>query len=165
MTKLTEMFAYPPTGGNKDNLHFGIIGSAEKMRGIFKLTYEKILASENPSPIMKFCLDNYQKGTDFIYRGAAAPIAVSIDLSKTIPGCETADPIIPLAYLDLYAQSLGLGTLWTDAALTIVREIPEVMAFLEIPDGYKLNYVMLLGVPSIKYQRTVQKEPARFKII
>lgn len=165
MSKLIEMLPYPPTGGNKDNLHFSIIGSAEKMRAISKLTYEKISASENPSPMMQFCLDNYKKGVDFIYRGAASLIAVSIDLSKTIPGCETADPIIPLAYLELYAQSLGLGTLWTDLTLTIAREIPEVMAFLEIPDGYKLDYVMLLGVPSIKYQRTVQRAPAHFKII
>ncbi len=165
MTKLTEMLNYPPTGGNKENLHFSIIGTAEKMRTIEKITYKAMAASDNPSPIMKFFLDKLQNGVDFIYRGASSLVAVSIDLSKTIPGCENADPIIPMAYLELYAQSLGLGTLWTDAALTIAREIPEVMEFLEIPNGYSLAYVMLLGVPSIKYQRTVQREPAHFKII
>ena len=165
LAKLAEMLNYPPTGGNRENLHFSIVGTSEKMRAIEKITYDKISASDNPSPTMKFCLDNYKNGVDFIYRGAPSLIAVSIDPAKTIPGCETADPIIPLAYLELYAQSLGLGTLWTDAALTIAREIPEVMEALEIPEGYSLAYVMLLGVPSIKYQRTVQREPAHFKII
>lgn len=165
LAKLTEMLPYPPTGGNRDNLHFSIIGTAEKMRELTKITYDKISASPNPSPTMAFCLENYRNGVDFIYRGAPSLIAVSLDLSKTIAGCETADPIIPLAYLELYAQSLGLGTLWTDAALTIAREIPEVMKFLTIPEGYSLGYVMLLGVPSIKYQRTVQRESARFTII
>ena len=58
MTKLIEMLSYPPTGGNRDNLHFSIIGTAEKMRAIEKITYDKISASGTPSPTMKFCLDN-----------------------------------------------------------------------------------------------------------
>ena len=165
LAKLTDMLAYPPTGGNRDNLHFSIVGTAKKMCELVKITYEKIQATDKPSPTMQFCLEQYKNGTDFIYRGAPSLIAVSIDLSKTIPGCETADPIIPLAYLELYAQSLGLGTLWTDAALTTAREIPAVMEALQIPDGYSLAYVMLLGLPAIKYQRTVQREAARFKII
>ncbi len=165
LTKLTDMLAYPPTGGNRDNLHFSIVGTAAKMRELVKLTYAAIEANDKPSPTMQFCLEQYRNGVDFVYRGAPSLVAVSIDLSKTIPGCETADPIIPLAYLELYAQSLGLGTLWTDAALTLARELPAVTQALEIPDGYSLAYVMLLGLPAIKYQRTVQREAARFKII
>ena len=165
LKKLADMLSYPPTGGNRENLHFSIVGTAQKMRELSRFTYEKLQAREKLSPIMEFALERYKKGADVVYRGAASLVAVSIDLSKTIPGCETADPIIPMAYLDLYAQSLGLGTLWTDITLTIAREMPEVRALLEIPDGYTLDYVMLLGIPAIKYQRTVQREPAHFKII
>ena len=92
-------------------------------------------------------------------------VAVSVDNSKVIAGCENADPIIALSYLDLYAQSLGLGTLWTDATLTVMKELPEVRALLEIPDECELNYVMLLGVPAIQYRRTVQREPAHVTMI
>lgn len=163
--KIIVMLSYPPTGGNRDNLHFSIVGTVEKMRAISKFTYEKIQEREKLSPIMKFALESHKKGADFIYRGAASLIAVSIDLSKTIAGCETADPIIPLSYLDLYAQSLGLGTLWSDMTLTIMREMPEVRALLEIPNGYTLDYIMLLGMPAIEYKRTVQRELPSFKII
>ena len=162
---LKEMLAYPPSGGNIDTLHFSIVATAEKMNAISKLTYEKMQSNENPSPAIKFFLEHYKNGVDFIYRGAPSLIAVSVDKSKAIPGCENADPIIALSYLELYAQSLGLGTLWTDAALMTAQEIPEVRALLEIPDGYSLNYIMLLGIPAIKYKRTVQREPAYVKII
>ena len=59
LTKLTDMLAYPPTGGNRDNLHFSIVGTAAKMREIVKLTYEAIEATDKPSPMMVFCLEQY----------------------------------------------------------------------------------------------------------
>lgn len=165
ISKLVEMLAYPPKGGNVDSLHFSIVGTAEKMRAIEKITYDTIANISQGSPVIEFCRENYNRGVDFIYRGAPSMVAVSVNKSKAIPGCENADPIIALSYLELYAQSLGLGTLWTDAALSVANELPEVKAMLEIPDGYELNYIMLLGVPAVKYQRTVQRAPADVKII
>ncbi len=111
ISKLIEMLAYPPTGSNVDTLHFSIVGTAEKMRAISKFTYEKMFAVENPSPIMQFCKAQYEKGADYVYRGAPSMIAVSVNKAKAIAGCENADPIIALSYFELYAQSLGLGTL------------------------------------------------------
>lgn len=165
LSKIVDMLAYPPKGGNVDSLHFSIVGTAKKMRAIEKQTYETIAAIPQGSPVIEFCRDNYNKGVDFIYRGASSLVAVSVNKAKAIPGCENADPIIALSYLELYAQSLGLGTLWTDAALSVLNELPEVRAMLEIPADYELNYVMLLGVPAIKYKRTVQREPANVQII
>ena len=165
ISKLIEMLAFPPKGGNVDSLHFSIVGTSEKMRAIEKLTYETIQAVDKASPVIEFCRENYNRGVDFIYRGAPSMVAVSVNKSKAIAGCENADPIIALSYLELYAQSLGLGTLWSDCTLSVANELPEVKAMLEIPDGYELNYIMLLGVPAVKYHRTVQREPANVKII
>lgn len=163
ISKLTEMLAYPPTGGNVDTLHFSIVGSLEKMQEIVKITREKVQILD--SPIAKILKDYYDKGMDFVYRDAPSMIAVSVNTAKAVPGCENADPIIALSYLDLYAQSLGLGTLWTDAALSIIKEIPEIQTMLKIPEGYSLNYIMLFGMPAIKYHRTAQPDPAYIDII
>ena len=97
LAKLAEMLAYPPKGGNADSLHFTIVGTAEKMRAIEKFTYDTILTADNVSPVIEFCRDNYKRGTDFIYRGAPAMVAVSVDKSKAVAGCENADPIIALS--------------------------------------------------------------------
>lgn len=165
ISQIVDMLAYPPKGGNADSLHFSIVGTAEQMERIISFTYKTIQGIENGSPVIKFCRENFSKGIDFIYRGAPSLIAVSVDKSKAVAGCENADPIIALSYLDLYAQSLGLGTLWSDCTLTVMNELPEVKAMLEIPEGFELNYTMLLGMPTVKYQRTVQRESAYVKII
>lgn len=165
ISKLIEMLAYPPKGGNVDDLHFSIVGTAEKMREIKKFTYDKIFSMQTDSPVINFCKENYKNGNDFIYRGASSLIAVSVDKSKAVAGCENADPIIALSYFELYAQSLGLGTVWSDATLTIMQEIPEVRALLEIPENFTLNYTILFGVPKIKYTRTVQRDSVNVKII
>lgn len=165
IAKITEMLAYPPTGGNVADLHFSIVGTAEKMREIIDFTYKTIADLDNPSKTVAFCRDSYRNGKDFIYRGASSMIAVAVDKTKAVVGCENIDPIIALAYLDLYAQSLGLGTLWCDLAYMVAEEVPEVKALFEIPDGYSLNFVMLLGVPAVQYRRTVQRDPANVKLV
>lgn len=165
ISKIISMLAYPPRGGNADSLHFSIVGTEEKMRAIREFTYKTIQGISESSPIIEFCRDNFNKGIDFIFRGAPSMIAVSVNRAKAVAGCENADPIIALSYLDLYAQSLGLGTLWNDCALSVMQELPEVRGMLEIPEGFELNYIMLLGIPAVKYQRTVQREPANVTIV
>lgn len=162
LEKIIKMLPYPPTGGNRDNLHYSIVETKEKMEEIRKITYDKILSYKNPSSTMEMAKQAYLNGNDIIYRRATSMVAVAIDKNKTIAGCETADPIIGLSYLDLYAQSLGVGTLWCDMALLIARQIPEVYSLLEIPNNYTLDYILLLGVPAVKYKRTTQ--PERFSI-
>lgn len=165
ITKLIEMLAYPPKGGNIDDLYFSIVGTAKKMREIEKFTYDKIFSMQTDSRIINICKETYKNGNDLIFRGASSMIAVSVDNTKAIAGCENADPIIALSYFELYAQSLGLGTVWSDATLTVFQEIPEVRAFLEIPENFTLNYIILFGIPKIKYSRTVQRELSNVKII
>lgn len=165
ISQIIDMLAYPPKGGNADSLHFSIVGTAEKMERIINFTYETINGIAKGAPVIEFCRDNFNKGIDFIYRNAPAMIAVSVDKSKAVAGCENADPIIALSYLDLYAQSIGVGTLWSDCTLSVMNELPEVRAMLEIPAGFTLNYTMLLGISAVKYQRTVQREAANVKII
>ena len=162
LDKIVKMLVYPPTGGNRDNLHYSIVETKEKMDEIRKLTYDKILSAQNSNPHFEMAKKAYLTGNDIIYCDASSMVAVAIDKSKTIAGCETADPIIGLSYLDLYAQSLGLGTLWCDMALTIAKQIPEVYSLLEIPENYTLDYILMLGVPNIKYKRAAQ--PERFSI-
>lgn len=60
---------------------------------------------------------------------------------------------------------MGLGTLWCDIALYVATNVPEVAAMLQIPNGYKLNYILLIGALKVKYPRTVQKDTANVTIL
>ncbi|MBQ7733903.1 MAG: nitroreductase family protein [Synergistaceae bacterium] len=163
LSKLADMLAFTPKGGNVNALYFSIVSTRDKMQAVSELTYKKL--PEINSPMAKFFVEEHANGNDFVFRNAPAMIAVSVDRALAVAGCEDADPIIALSYLDLYAQSLGVGTLWSDATLTAMKDIPEALAMLGIPEGYSLNYVLLMGLPAVKYHRTTQPEPANVKII
>ncbi len=163
--KIKKMLAYPPTGGNEDSLHFSVVGSKEKMEEIRRVSYDKLLECSSFAPIYQFLKNIFNSGQDIIYRGATSMVVVCVDETKAVPGCENKDPIIALSYLELYAQSLELGTLWNDLAVKVISQIPEVMELLHIPENYTLGYVMLLGIPAVKYKRTPVKEPASVIII
>lgn len=70
--------------------------------------------------------------------------------------CRPVDPIIALSYLELYAQSLGLGTLWDGYAVAMANHFPEVKEKFHIPEHCKLGFVVILGIPAVKYARTPQ---------
>ncbi len=156
MDKIIEILPYSPTATNRDNLHFSIIETKEKMGEIRRLTYEKVMSVKESNPFFDMAKEAHQKGNDLIYRGATSMIAVCVDKNNTSPGAEIVDSTIALSYIDLYAQSLGLGTTWCGIAFFILNQFPEVYKLLNIPNNYTLSYTMLLGVPNIKYARTPQ---------
>ena len=165
LEKIKRMLSYAPTGGNSNDLHFSIVETKDMMDEIRKLTYKKGAKMTDTPPILHIASEEYKSGKDTIYRGATAMVAVAIDKSRAFVGCETVDPIIALSYLELYAHSLGIGTLWCDFALMALEHVPEAYDLLKIPKEYTLSYVMLMGVPAIKYQRTTQPESFSIKSI
>jgi len=125
----------------------------------------KAVSSKFASPITKKFSrykDAILRGEDIIFRNAPHLIVVSSPL--TAP-CANVDPIIALSYIELYAQSLGLGTCWCGFAQICVKMFPEISEMLEIPNGYKPVYAMLLGYPKVKYARTPQPEPYKISEI
>ena len=163
--KIKEMLAYPPTGGNVDCLHFSFVSTREKMAEIRALSDKLILNDNSGFPLYARLKDVAKTGKDIVYRGAPAMVTVSVDKSRAVAGCETVDPIIALSYLELYAHSLGLGTLWDDCAQFVANGFPEIRAMLQIPEGYTVSFVLLLGLPAVKYARGIQKDNHHFSII
>lgn len=158
---IVEMLAYPPTGGNADNLHFTIIGTREKMDELREATYAAVgtLSDDSPLASLKGMLQAMRaQGTDMVYRDAPALVVAAVDKGRTAPGCEMVDPTIALSYLELYAWSLGLGTLWDDLAVALANTLSDVRSLLRIPEGYDLGFILTLGVPAVKYARTPQKK-------
>lgn len=161
MQKLKDMIKYAPTGCNNHNLHISIIDDVEvmdKFRNRTNNMIKKIFLSTKLNKFMnKFSKykDAFLNGEDVIFRNAPHIIVVSSPI--TAP-CANEDPIIALSYFELYAQSLGVGTLWCGFAQMCLKLFPELCDYLEIPDGYKPVYVMLFGPTDTKYTRTTQPE-------
>ncbi len=159
--RLKKMFPYIPTGCNTNTLHFSIIESKSAMdvirnkvrEKLLKLISNKIFSSLGKK--FEHYKTNFENGEDLIFRNAPHMIVVSSSIHAP---CANVDPIIALSYIELYAQSLGLGTCWCGFAQACFKFMPEFAPMLDIPDGYKPVYVMLLGKPDIKYHRTTLPE-------
>ena len=165
MLKLKQMLKFPPAECNFHKLQISIIEDVQVMDRFRNRTnniIKKIFLSSKIDTIMnKFSKykDAFLNGEDVIFRNAPHMIVVSSPVNAP---CANEDGIIALSYFELYAQSLGIGTLWCGFAQICLKLFPELCEFLEIPDGYKPVYVMLFGPTDTKYTRTTQ--PDEYKI-
>lgn len=165
MQKLKNMLKFPPTGCNSHNLHISIIDDVEVMDRFRNRTNNKIkkifLSSKLNNLLSKFSRykEAFLNGEDVIFRGAPHMLVVSSPINAP---CANEDGIIAMSYFELYAQTLGVGTLWCGFAQICLKIFPDLCEFLEIPDGYKPVYVMLFGPTDTKYSRTTQ--PEEYKI-
>lgn len=163
LNKLKDMLKYVPTGVNNHRLHFSFIDDARVMYDYRDYVNNKLLNFINKAPKIfdnaKKKFSRYtkaiQRGEDVLFRNAPHMVVVSTPLDAP---CKDVDPIIALSYFELYAQSLGVATLWCGLATTCFNMFPEMCELLEIPENYKLGYVMLFGPRDIDYTRTVQPD-------
>ena len=174
--KLTSMTAWVPTGCNDHRLHFSVIDDKENLSVFkniindeFSKTFTKLkLAKEFIS--QKEIKIDYKKfvqfkrmlssGDDTIFRNA--PHLIVAAYPKDAP-CGPVDSIIALSYFELYAQSLGLGTLWCGFAQWLFQALPKLCKYIDLPKNYKPGYVMLFGYSKEKYKRMTKPEGCSFR--
>ena len=177
LEKLKDMLSWVPTGVNNHGLHFAFIDDVEVMDEFRDYTNGKMLRvltccdKKNKiltgitEPVVKFLTkkfarykDSFLKGEDIIFRGAPHMVVVSTPVDAP---CADIDPTIALSYFELYASSLGIGTCWCGLAYAMIKVFPELCEHLEIPQNYKVGYVMLFGNPDTSYPRSTQPEPCK----
>lgn len=162
LEKLKNMLNWVPTGCNNHGLHFSFIDDVEVMDEFRNYVNGEIIKTISKKPIHglmnKFARyrDALINGEDVIFRGAPHMVVVSAPLDAP---CVNVDPIIALSYFELYAQSLGVATLWCGFAQACLLFFPELCEKLEIPENHKACYVMLFGPTNAKYFRTTQPAP------
>lgn len=159
LNKLKDMLSWVPTGCNYHALKFHFIDDIEVMNEFRAHVNNKIINALTKKPI-KAVAENFShytkmilNGEDVIFRGAPHMLVVSNSLKAP---CAKEDAVIALSYFELYAQSLGIGTCWCGFGQTCMMLFPELSEYLEIPEGYKSNYVILFGPKNVNYSRTTQ---------
>ncbi len=166
LQRLLEVSSHAPTGCNARQVFFTVVDDREVMAELRRETMDGLarLSREGKMPAGREFFNDFVKaweeeGTDNIYRGAPHLIVASAPRDCPTPD---ADCLIALSYFELFAQSLGVGTVWAGLAYwTFTELVPELCGRLGIPEDHKIGYVMAFGMPEVSYQRTVQRGPAR----
>ena len=164
--RLLDVSCHAPTGVNSRQVLFTVVDDKEIMAALRRETMVGLarLSREGKLPpgreYFNDCVRAWEEeGVDTIYRGAPHLIVASAPRDCPTP---EADCLIALAYFELFAQSLGVGTVWNGLARwTFTELVPELCDKLGIPENYRIGYVMAFGIPEVHYHRTVQREPAR----
>lgn len=170
---LLETAWLAPTGVNMQGVHFGALTTRRAMDEFRRKIYaglERELARPGreagpyDDDIREFIADWKERGVDNVFRGAPHLVIASTS-PETI--CVEADPMAALSYLDLYAQSRGVGTVWCGFAMLAIASAGDSSLWREagVPEGYRPGYAMLLGLPAFDYPRAVQRGPAGVTMI
>ncbi len=161
--KLIEAAACAPTGHNKNQVLLSVTDNKAGLAKVRTLVYDAIRQAVETGTLAPelSVYKNFQslwenKNIDILFRDAPHLIVASAPKadSNSVPNC-----VIALSYFELLANTMGIGTLW-DGLLKIVFDniAPELKTTLGIPDDHVIGYMIVYGLPAVKYSRGIQSE-------
>ncbi|HBF34982.1 TPA: nitroreductase, partial [Candidatus Sumerlaeota bacterium] len=167
--RLFEVASNAPTARNLRPLLFTVVDKREKLaeiRGEVMIALGK-MARTTGFPEGREYFANFvelweEKQVDVLFRNAPHMVVVSTPSGAITPYIDSA---IALSYFEMFAQTLGVGTLWCGLVRWAIDMIPEIKKFLGIPTDHLVAYVMLFGKPAEHYARTVQRGPANVNVV
>lgn len=162
---LLETAWHAPTGVNARQVRFTVIETRAKLQR-FRETILQGLAELGESKTLPAHMERFlpfvqawrEEQKDIIFRDAPHLVLASAPKDAPTP---VQDCLIALSYLELYAQSCKVGTVWAGLAyLAVEALLPRLRMMLELPENHQIGYAMLFGKPAVRYARGVQHENA-----
>lgn len=146
--KILEAGRYSPTGGNSQQVMYTILGS--KQDDIEKECVKTFRGGINLGSKLVKALGGMKIDDNFFFKKAPLVIVVS--------GKGAVDPSLASSYMELMAESLGLGVLYSGFFVICAKVNPKVKKMLGLPKGFKPATCMIMGYPSVKYHRIVPRK-------
>ncbi|MBQ9090798.1 MAG: nitroreductase family protein [Anaerotignum sp.] len=153
---ILEAGRYTPTAGNRQDVSYIVVqDSMDEIKPILWNTLEKMVDSGRMgpyTPLLRIVCDrhNADPNEDRLFCHANAMVLVL-----------TENPMnggLAATSLELMAQSLGVGVLYSGFLMGAINGTPEVKERLGIKENQHLAAVMLMGLADVKYQRTAPRK-------
>ncbi|PLX44588.1 MAG: ferridoxin [Deltaproteobacteria bacterium] len=161
LKNIIETARYAPTAANLQQIEWTVVEGQEKLKNLAKLTVEwmrRVLTDEPGSPYAGYfgpIVAGWEKGFDPILR--EAPVLVTAS-SRRVEANVPVDISIALAYLEIAALPVGLGTCWAGLLAAALTNDAATREALGLPKGHFYQYPMMLGYPKYKYQRLPERK-------
>jgi len=101
-------------------------------------------------------LEQWEKGYDFVLRGAPVVIVVCTPGDY---GWGKQDCAIALTFLELAAEARGLGVCWAGFLTRVARVHEPLRKALAVPDGYVVHGGLMLGERKFSYRLVPPRKP------
>lgn len=161
LEQLIHTARYAPTASNAQNLHWTVIEGREKLKPLSRATIdwmERIIEAQPDSPAADYfrpVVVGWTAGYDGILRTARTLIVPSAP-KENANGL--VDLSIALAYLELAALPLGVGTCWAGLLRAAMLATPELIETMGLPEGHTWFYPMMIGYPKFRYYRLPERK-------
>lgn len=170
LQRLLDVACHAPSGMNARQVRFTLVDDRNKL---IRLRNElmadlslKIRDESFPAGMEYFA--NFvrmweEEQIDVLFRGAPHFMVASAPKNIATP---VQDCLIALSYFDLFANTLGVGTVWDGLAKLAINDLlPEYRSRLGIPEDHVIGYAMAFGRPAVQYARTTQHGPAQIYLV
>ena len=151
--KILEAGRYCPTGGNSQNVLYTILGS--RQREAEAICVDLFRKGQIMGSRMLDFLKRINITDNFFFKGAPLVIVVS--------GRNDVDAALASSYMEIMAESMGLGVLYSGFFRACVAISGKLRRLLGLPKGHKVVTCMVMGYPSVKYQRIVPRKDIQMK--
>ena len=160
LQRLIEIARYAPTGGNVQMVEWMVFTDAERIKEIAGRTVgwmRKVMekAPQMVPPYFPLMIGAWDMGYNSVTWSAPALIVASAPKEATTG---MVDVSLALSYLDLAAQTLGLGTCWAGVVEGALQGSAEVRESVGLPDGHPYHFPMMVGYPKRKYTRLPERK-------
>ena len=160
LQQLVEIARFAPTGSNRQGVSYTIV---EDTKILHKATEAIIAWMEEQSKSQAHWSFDYhirsyrEKGKDPILRGA--PHLILGTTQNNFPrGRENT--IFSLAYLELFATALGLGSCWAGLfEMCAFANYNPLLKLFDIPENKVITGAVMVGYPQYSYKRFVDRNP------
>ncbi len=160
LERLIGVARHAPSGHNVQPVQWMVVSGAEKIRELSGavIDWMRYMIKEKPEIATPLHMDGvvlyWEMGRDMICRNA--PHILVAHAPRALPQAAT-DGTIALAYLELAAPSLGLGTCWAGYFHVASLYWPGMKTALGLPDGHVSLGAMMVGYPKYGFHRLPER--------
>ena len=161
--QILDIARLAPTGGNSQGVAYHVIDNADTLRNITAATIDWMEEQvEKGSPWSAYfvgSIDKYRKtGQDIILRDAPC-LVVAITAKNFLPrGRDNTH--FSLAYAELYAPAIKLGTCWAGFFEACASSgYQPLLNLLNLPEDMAVTGGLMVGYPQYTYKRLVDRDP------
>ena len=151
MEKLLEAGRYAPTAENHQVVEFIVL---QKHRDeVERRAVKMFRTAQNALSKVAPWTGNLEIDDRFFFKGAPLVLLVTNKAGM--------DRGLAASYVELMANAQGLGVLYSGFFLVACKLNPAIRKMIPVRKGYKLSNCMVIGYPSVKYQRVPPRFPVK----
>ncbi|MDR3590867.1 MAG: nitroreductase family protein [Negativicutes bacterium] len=165
--QLLDIARFAPTASNSQGVAYHVVDNPATLRSIIAATIDWAEAALKTPPWagspweapLAGQIESYrQTGRDVVLRGAPC-LVVAVTDKTMLPGGRD-NTHFALAYAELYAPSLGLGTCWAGFfEVCAAAGYQPLLELLNLPENMCVTGAIMAGYPKFVHKRLVDRNP------